>query len=97
MILVGVAIAALLTAGTTFLQYFSSADQIAAIVFWTFGDVGRATGSDLGIMTAVIVPCIGYFMIRRWDYNALDSGDDTAKSLGINVGRSGHWRCFLPR
>jgi len=95
MILVGVAIAALFTAGTTFLQYFSSADQIAAIVFWTFGDVGRATWCDLGIMIAVIVPCIGYFMIRRWDYNALDSGDDTAKSLGINVGRVRTLAMFL--
>ena len=87
MILVGVAIAALFTAATTFLQYFSSADQIAAIVFWTFGDVGRATWNDLVIMVAVIFPCVAYFMVRRWDYNALDCGDDTAKSLGLNVGR----------
>lgn len=87
MILVGVALAALFTAGTTFLQYFSSAEQIAAIVFWTFGDVGRATWSDLAIMIAVIAPCILYFMIRRWDYNALDTGDETAKSLGIPVER----------
>ncbi len=54
MILVGVALAALFTAGTTFLQYFSSADQIAAIVFWTFGDVGRATWSDLTLIAAIV-------------------------------------------
>ncbi|PKL68427.1 MAG: iron ABC transporter permease [Methanomicrobiales archaeon HGW-Methanomicrobiales-1] len=87
MILVGVALAALFTAGTTFLQYFSSAEQIAAIVFWTFGDVGRATWTDLAIMVAVITPCLIYFIIKRWDYNALDSGDETAKSLGVNAER----------
>jgi iron complex transport system permease protein len=87
MILVGVALAALFTAGTTFLQYFSSAEQVAAIVFWTFGDVGRATWSDLVLIAAVIVPSLVYFMVRRWDYNALDSGDETAQSLGISVGR----------
>lgn len=87
MILVGVALAALFTAGTTFLQYFSSAEQIAAIVFWTFGDVGRATWNDLIIIVLVVVPCILYFLLRRWDYNALDSGDETAKSLGIHVER----------
>jgi len=87
MILVGVALAALFTAGTTFLQYFSSAEQIAAIVFWTFGDVGRATWSDLAIIVAVIAPCLVYFMVKRWDYNALDSGDETAKSLGVNAER----------
>ena len=26
-------------------------------------------------------------MFRRWDYNALDSGEETAKSLGVNVER----------
>jgi len=87
MILVGVALAALFTAGTTFLQYFSSAEQIAAIVFWTFGDIGRATWNDLVIIVLVVVPCILYFLLRRWDYNALDSGDEIAKSLGIHVER----------
>lgn len=87
MILVGVALAALFTAGTTFLQYFSSAEQIAAIVFWTFGDVGRATWIDLAIIVAIVIPCILYFMVRRWDYNALDSGDETAKSMGVPVER----------
>jgi len=87
MILVGVALAALFTAGTTFLQYFSSAEQIAAIVFWTFGDMGRATWSDLFIIVAVVVPCLLWFLLCRWDYNALDSGDETAKSLGIPVER----------
>jgi iron complex transport system permease protein len=85
MILVGVALAALFTAGTTFLQYFSSAEQIAAIVFWTFGDVGRVGWNDLAIIIAVVVPCLIYFLVRRWDYNALDTGDETAKSLGVNV------------
>nr|WP_320160959.1 iron ABC transporter permease [uncultured Methanoregula sp.] len=95
MILVGVALAALFTAGTTFLQYFSSAEQIAAIVFWTFGDVGRATWSDLAIIVVVITPCLIYFMVKRWDYNALDSGDDTAKSLGVNAERVRTMGMFL--
>lgn len=87
MILVGVALAALFTAGTTFLQYFSSADQIAAIVFWTFGDVGRATWSDLLLMMVIVLPSLGYFFFTRWDYNAIDAGDETAHTLGVNVER----------
>jgi len=87
MILVGVALAALFTAGTTFLQYFSSADQIAAIVFWTFGDVGRATWSDLALIAAIVIPSLIYFVIARWDYNAIDAGDETAHSLGVHVER----------
>jgi iron complex transport system permease protein len=87
MILVGVALAALFTAGTTFLQYFSSADQIAAIVFWTFGDVGRPTWSDLILIAAIVIPSLIYFVISRWDYNAIDAGDETAHSLGVHVER----------
>lgn len=87
LILVGVALAALFTAGITFLQYFSSADQIAAIVFWTFGDVGRATWGDLALIALVVLPSIGYFLVSRWDYNAIDAGDETAHSLGIHVER----------
>lgn len=85
MVLVGVALGALFTAGTTFLQYFSSADQVAAIVFWTFGDVGRAGWSDLVILVAVVLPCLGWFMLNRWNYNTLDAGDETAHSLGVRV------------
>jgi iron complex transport system permease protein len=87
MILVGVALAALFTAGTTFLQFFSNELQLAAIVFWTFGDVGRATWNDLAILCLITAPAIGYFMLNRWNYNALDAGDETAKSLGVNVDR----------
>ncbi len=87
MVLVGVAVAALFTAGTTFLQYFSSADQVAAIVFWTFGDVGRASWSDLAVLTAVVLPCTAWFLLSRWDYNALDAGDETARSLGVHAER----------
>jgi len=94
-ILLGVALAALFTAGTTFLQFFSSTDQIAAIVFWTFGDVGRATWSDLLLIAIVVIPAIGYFICCRWDYNAVDAGDDTAKSLGVNVERSRTIGMFL--
>jgi len=94
-ILLGVALAALFTAGTTFLQFFSSADQIAAIVFWTFGDVGRATWGDLMLMSAIVLPSLGYFFWSRWDYNAVDAGDDTARSLGVNVERSRTMGMFL--
>jgi iron complex transport system permease protein len=87
MILVGVALAALFTAGTTFLQFFSNELQLAAIVFWTFGDVGRVTWNDLGLLCLVTIPAIGYFMLNRWNYNALDAGDETATSLGVNTGQ----------
>ncbi|MHC1629473.1 MAG: FecCD family ABC transporter permease [Methanoculleaceae archaeon] len=85
MILTGVALSSLFTAGTMFLQYFASDQQLAAVVFWTFGDVSRAGWSELGLMTLIVTVASVYFFWNRWNYNAIDAGDETAKGLGVNV------------
>ncbi len=87
MILTGVALGSMFTAGYTALQYFASQTELASVVFWTFGDVRRATWRDLGIMTAAVVPSFVYFVNRSWDYNVMDSGDESAISLGVDVER----------
>jgi len=79
MILAGVAISSLFSALSIILQYFANEVQIASIVFWTFGDIGRAGWRDLEIMTLVVLLSILYFLINRWNYNALASGEETAK------------------
>ncbi len=85
MILTGVALGSLFTAGTTFIQYFSDQVRIAAIVFWTFGDVGKTGWDDLAIITAVTIPALAYFIYNSWNYNTFKAGDETAKSLGVDV------------
>lgn len=87
MVLAGVALSSLFTAGTMFLQYFADDTQLAAVVFWTFGDVGRINWLELKIMTGVVLLATIFFMTNRWDYNAIDAGDETAKGLGVNVER----------
>jgi len=87
MILTGVALGALFTAGTMFLQYFADDVQLAAIVFWTFGDTARASWTELGVITVVTVLGSIYFMANSWNYNAIDAGDETAKGLGVRVER----------
>ncbi|AKB27561.1 Iron(III) dicitrate transport system permease protein [Methanosarcina siciliae C2J] len=85
MVLAGVALSSLFTAGTMFLQYFADDTQLAAVVFWTFGDVGRANWNELAIMTGIVLLAILFFTINRWNYNAIDAGDETAKGLGVDV------------
>ncbi len=58
-----------------------------AAVFRSFGDLGRVTWREVAIVTAVTVGSGIYFLLRRWDYNALGHGEETAKSLGANVER----------
>lgn len=85
MILAGVAMSALFSAGTMFLQYFASETQVAATIFWTFGDVERAVWSDVWIMLLFLMPVILYFLYHAWDYNSLESGEETARGLGVNT------------
>nr|WP_304364433.1 iron ABC transporter permease [Methanosarcina sp. KYL-1] len=87
MVLAGVALSSLFTAGTMFLQYFADDTQLAAVVFWTFGDVGRVNWTELGIMAGVVLLATLFFVANRWNYNAIDAGDETAKGLGVNVER----------
>jgi iron complex transport system permease protein len=95
MVLAGVAMGSLFSAGTVIAQFFATDVQVASIVFWTFGDIGRASWRDLAMMAAVTLPVMAFFLLKRWDYNALGSGDDIARSLGVNVDRTRMTGMFL--
>ncbi len=84
-ILSGVALGSLFSAGTTLIQYFADDVQVASMVFWTFGDLGRVSWKEVGILSAVTLVALIYFLIHRWDYNVIESGEETAIGLGVNV------------
>jgi iron complex transport system permease protein len=87
MVLSGVALGSLFTAGTMLLQYFANDVQLAAMVFWTFGDTARAGWREIAIMAGVVGPAMVFFIANRWNYNAIDAGDETARGLGVRVER----------
>lgn len=87
MVLTGVALGALFTAGTMFLQYFATDVQLAAMVFWTFGDTARASWNELTVIALATGLASLYFMSNSWKYNAIDAGDETARGLGVRVSR----------
>ena len=86
LILTGVAIGSLFNAGLATIQYFATDAQVAEIVYWTFGDVSRAAWDEIGLMLAVFLVGLGYFVYNGWNYDVLDAGTETAQSLGVNVG-----------
>ncbi|MFZ6030798.1 MAG: FecCD family ABC transporter permease [Chloroflexota bacterium] len=84
-VLAGVAFGSLFSAASTLVQYFAEDVQVAAMAFWTFGDLGRVVWQEVGLLVVLSVGAFGYFLLHRWDYNALDNGEDAAKSLGVPV------------
>lgn len=85
LILAGVALSSLFGGGSALLQYFADETKISAVVFWTFGNLGGAGWGELLAITAVFLVSLIYFLLNRWNYNALESGGDTAKSLGVDT------------
>ena len=84
-VLAGIAIGSVWTAGTTILQFYATDVGLSAAVIWTFGDLGRATYRTDLIMAAVVVVGLVFFRVNSWHLNALLSGDAAAKSMGISV------------
>jgi len=87
-ILSGVALSSLFTSGTILIQYFATDVEIATVVFWTFGDVARSSWQEIGLLTAVVVVLTGYYLTQGWSLNAMATGEESARSLGVNVERS---------
>ena len=87
MVLAGVAISSMFTGGTALVQYFCDDVMVATVVYWTFGSLGRAGWSEILLIAVLSVTAFGFFFGNRWNYNAMESGTHTAKSLGVPVDR----------
>ena len=86
MVLAGIAVSAIFSAGLTLMQYLADPVQLSSIVSWTFGNLRTATPEwDLVLFAAVSVIAV-YFMVNRWTLNAMNAGDEVARGLGVNTG-----------
>ena len=84
-VLAGMAIGSVWTAATTILQFYATDVGLSAAVVWSFGDLGRATYRTDAIMFTAVLVGVVFFMTMSWKYNALLSGEATAKTMGIHV------------
>ena len=84
-ILVGVAMGAIWTALTSLLQFFATDVSLSAAVVWSFGDLSRATYKVDLFIAIILVLAYVFFSLFRNHYNAMLSGDDVAKSVGVRV------------
>ena len=90
-VLAGTALSSLFSAGTTLIQYFGNDVKIAAALFWTFGDLGRVSWTEVAILAVITGAIVIYYMFMRWNYNAMANGEELAKSLGVNTSRVRFW------
>jgi iron complex transport system permease protein len=87
LILSGVAMAAFFSACTMLLQYFANDLQVAATLFWTFGDLGKAGWHENGLMGLLLLLTTGLVLYKGWCLNSLQWGDEVARTLGVHTSR----------
>lgn len=85
LILAGIAIATFFNAAIMLLQYFSNDNQLAATVFWTFGDLSKGKWNEIIWVLSFWIFAMIYFILKSWDFNAIIWGEAHAQSLGVNV------------
>lgn len=87
MILFGIAIFFTFSALLALMQYMASEDQIARIVFWMMGSLGRASWEKIGIGVLLLGLAVPFSLLRTWPMTALRMGEATAESMGVDVSR----------
>lgn len=90
LVLAGVAISCLLSSITSYLVLCASApgQGVAAVLRWLSGSLGSASWGQLGLPTAVVVAATVALVLVARVLNAFLTGDETAASLGVDVGRA---------
>ena len=86
LILSGIIVAAILSAGISFLKYVAD-EQVAVIIFWLMGSFGSKTWTDVALIISIV--CIGFFIFIYYarDLNLMSLGNRSAASLGVDTGR----------
>ncbi len=87
MIMAGIAIMYFFSALTSFLQYVGTSEDVHEVVFWMMGSMGRATWDTVFIVCVILLLTFPYLILRCVDLNVMGAGDESARSMGVNVGR----------
>lgn len=86
LILSGVIVSAILSAGISFIKYMAD-ERVSVIIFWLMGSFASRTWTDV-LFTAVIG--LSGFLVCMFfarDLNVMSMGDRSARSLGVETGR----------
>ncbi len=87
LVLAGVAVSFVIMAGANILIFMGDPRATHTVVFWMLGGLGLAQWGHLIWPLGVLLPCGAWLWAQAARLNAMSLGDETAASLGIEVGR----------
>lgn len=94
LLLAGVAIGQLFSAGVSALKYFSNNDALKDLVIWLMGGFWGSGWHVLEILLPLSALALLVLMKYAWDMNALISGEEVALTLGVKV-KHIRWVCLV--
>ncbi len=86
LILSGVIIAAILSAGIGFIKYLAD-EQVGIIIFWLMGSFVGRTWGDVLTTSIIIFPGLLFTLYYARDLNIMALGERTANTLGVDSSR----------
>ena len=84
LILSGIIVAAILSAGISLLKYIAD-EQVSVIIFWLMGSFGSKTWTDVGLIFLFVGMGFAIFIFFARDMNLMSLGNRTASSLGVDT------------
>lgn len=89
LVLSGIIVSAVFNALISLVKFVADTDsQLPAITFWLMGSFANTTFTELGQIVIPILAGITVLIAIRWRINVLTLGDEEAKTLGINPGKT---------
>ena len=86
LILSGIIVAAILSAGISFLKYLAD-EQVSVIIFWLMGSFGSKTWTDVFLTLLFVGIGLSIFIYYARDLNLISLGNRTASTLGVDTKR----------
>jgi len=88
LILSGVMISSLFSAGTSYIKLAADPNsQLPEITYWLMGSLSGATMEEVRFALIPVLLGIIILLVIAWRINVLSFGDEEARALGVNVGR----------
>lgn len=89
LVLAGILVSTLFQSGTSLIKFMADADdKLPAITFWLMGSFADIDQHDLAMI--VLPMLIGFTLLvsQSWKLNVLSFGDEEARAMGVNTGRT---------
>ncbi len=92
LVLAGIAVNYLFQATNQFLTYIADDAQRNIMSLWGMGSLSSLNWNGVCFLLIASLICLPLIFMRAWDLNLMTSGDESAKSMGVNAG---HIRIFI--